>query len=270
MQVVCDKQVVVGRGRSGYFKVEAQWNVIQWMSNSRIDARFVYLVHDLQLFGFASTEALVHALTLDPLIAELMPLLGQSADRSGLRNILDIRRVAELASTGPVRMIAESVLGTKCFAVRGILFDKTPDANWKVGWHQDTTIAVRERRETPGYGAWSEKAGVTHVSAPAEVLQRMISIRLNLDACDETNGPLRVLSATHRRGILNAKEIQKHIETDEPFAVACTAARGAMLVFKPLLLHASSPAAVPGHRRVIHLDFAADPLPDGLNWRWTV
>ncbi len=240
------------------------------MGISLIDARFVYLVHELQLFGFASTEPLVDAYVLDTLTAELAPLQRHSADRGGLRNLLDIPSVAALASTGPVRMIAEALLGTKCYAVQGILFDKIPSANWKVGWHQDTTIAVRERRETPGYSAWSEKAGVNHVTPPVEVLQRMYSIRLHLDACDETNGPLRVLSATHHRGILNSEEIRKHIQTDEPFAVSCTASRGAMLVFKPLLLHASSPAAVPGHRRVIHLNFAADPLPGGLDWRWAV
>jgi hypothetical protein len=35
---------------------------------------------------------------------------------------------------------------------------------------------------------------------------------------------------------------------------------------RPLLLHASSPAADPRHRRVIHLEFAAEPLPGGLEW----
>ena len=35
---------------------------------------------------------------------------------------------------------------------------------------------------------------------------------------------------------------------------------------RPLLLHASSPSKVPGHRRVIHLDFASSPLPGGLYW----
>ena len=259
-----------GMVRGVIFKAEAGTSVNQMMRTSVIDARFVYLVHDLQLFGFASTDPLVDAFTLDSLITELAPLQCQSSDRGGVRNLLDIPSVAALTSAGAVRMIAEAVLGAKCFAVRGILFDKAPDANWKVGWHQDTTIAVRERRDTPGFSAWSEKAGVTHVSAPTDVLQRMISIRLHLDARDETNGPLRVLSATHRRGILNAGEIRKHIESDEPYAVACTAARGAMLVFKPLLLHASSPAKMPGHRRVIHLDFAVDPLPNGLNWHWTV
>ena len=35
---------------------------------------------------------------------------------------------------------------------------------------------------------------------------------------------------------------------------------------RPLLLHASSPSRVPGHRRVVHLDFAAVQLPNGMRW----
>jgi len=150
-----------------------------------------------------------------------------------------------------------------------MLFDKIPEANWKVGWHQDTLVAVRDvesraRKQAVGFGAWSEKAGVLHVRPPVEVLQRMISIRLHLDDCSEENGPLRVLSATHRHGILDDAHLQKEIEQGEPFAVTCTAQRGAMLVMKPLLLHASSPSISAAHRRVIHVDFATETLPGGL------
>jgi len=43
-----------------------------------------------------------------------------------------------------------------------------------------------------------------------------------------------------------------------------------MFLFKPLLLHPSSPTSALGHRRVIHIDYAANPLPGGLNWYWAV
>jgi hypothetical protein len=35
---------------------------------------------------------------------------------------------------------------------------------------------------------------------------------------------------------------------------------------RPLLLHASSAASAPGHRRVIHIEYAAGNLPGGLAW----
>jgi hypothetical protein len=44
-----------------------------------------------------------------------------------------------------------------------LYFNKTERANWGVPWHQDKTIAVREKIELPGFTAWSVKQGVIHV-----------------------------------------------------------------------------------------------------------
>ncbi|WP_420125735.1 phytanoyl-CoA dioxygenase family protein [Longimicrobium sp.] len=186
-----------------------------------------------------------------------------------VRNLLEaVPRVRELARSEPVRALVEPVLGAECFVVRGILFDKTPEANWKVAWHQDLTIAVREPREAPGFGPWSEKAGIPHVQPPAEVLERMLTVRVHLDACGPENGPVQVIPGSHRAGRLAPGEIDGWRERAP--AVACTSPRGGALVMRPLILHASSPSTLPAHRRVVHLEFAADALPHGLDWhgRW--
>jgi hypothetical protein len=47
---------------------------------------------------------------------------------------------------------------------------------------------------------------------------------------------------------------------------ACITGTGGLLVMRPLLLHASSPAAHPTHRRVIHLEFGPSQLPHGVAW----
>jgi len=44
--------------------------------------------------------------------------------------------------------------------------------------------------------------------------------------------------------------------------------RGGALLMRPLLLHASSPALEPGHRRVIHIEYSNCALATGLEWRW--
>ena len=68
-----------------------------------------------------------------------------------VRNLLDVSsEVRELAHSEAVRALVEPVLGERSFPVRGILFDKIPDANWKVPWHQDVTIAVDDRVEAEG------------------------------------------------------------------------------------------------------------------------
>jgi ectoine hydroxylase-related dioxygenase (phytanoyl-CoA dioxygenase family) len=148
--------------------------------------------------------------------------------------------------------------------VRAILFDKTPATNWKVSWHQDLTIAVKARRSVAGFGPWSEKAGVPHVQPPAAVLQRMVTLRVHLDACGSENGPLQVIPGSHTRGRLSPSDIER-VTRDGPI-VTCEVEAGGVLAMRPLLVHASSAARRPHHRRVVHLEFAADDLPSGLQW----
>ncbi|MCE9607398.1 MAG: phytanoyl-CoA dioxygenase family protein [Planctomycetia bacterium] len=172
--------------------------------------------------------------------------------------------IRTLAIHPSVRRVAESVLGPRCFVARALLFDKTERANWKVAWHQDLTITVQHRVDVADFGPWSVKEGIVHVQPPVEVLTRMLAVRVHLDDCHVDNGPVRVLPGSHLHGRLTADEIEAW-KVQHP-AVECLAARGAILAFRPLLVHASSPARVPGHRRVVHFEFAADDLPAGLEW----
>lgn len=148
--------------------------------------------------------------------------------------------------------------------MRGILFDKTPDANWKVAWHQDLSIAVRAKHDALGYGPWSVKAGIPHVQPPVNVLRSMLTVRLHLDECDERNGPLQVLPGSHVDGVLAPAEIETWRQRIKP--VACLVPAGGALLMRPLILHASSPAKRPTHRRVIHIEYAAAELADGIEW----
>jgi ectoine hydroxylase-related dioxygenase (phytanoyl-CoA dioxygenase family) len=148
--------------------------------------------------------------------------------------------------------------------VRGILFDKSPDANWLVPWHQDLTIAVRERFEAEGFSAWSKKDGIPHVQPPVALLEQMLTIRLHLDGADETNGALRIISGTHRLGKLSAGEAAS-ARAERSEHVCCVQAGDAVLM-RPLVLHASSKARSPKHRRVLHLEYAGFDLPVAMAW----
>ena len=224
---------------------------------------------DVRTDGFAIVEAVLLRQQVDDLLQSLEQIgdTGSVRKRGGMfavRNLLDVSpKVRELANSEAVRALVEPVLGERFFPVRGILFDKIPDANWKVPWHQDVTIAVQERVEAEGYGPWSMKADVLHVQPPAEVLEHMISVRLHLDVCGEDNGALRVIPGSHRHGRIPEEQIPTMRETPE---VVCAVGVGGALLMRPLLLHASSPSRVPGHRRVVHLDFASVQLPNGMRW----
>lgn len=156
-------------------------------------------------------------------------------------------------------------LGKGAFPVRMVYFDKTPTANWKVPWHQDTSIVVERRVEEPGFSAWSVKEGMVHVHAPAALLETMLTVRLHLDDCLASNGPLRVLRGSHRQGVLDEVGLRAARAIHEE--VTCTVERGGAVVMRPLIVHASSAATAPGHRRVLHVEYAAGPLPGGLRWR---
>jgi ectoine hydroxylase-related dioxygenase (phytanoyl-CoA dioxygenase family) len=148
--------------------------------------------------------------------------------------------------------------------VRAIYFDKSAATNWLVGWHQDLTVAARARVDVPGFGSWSVKEGVPHVRAPVAVLEQMLSVRIHLDDCEESNGALRVLPGTHRLGRLSSEQIHE-LRNNHP-EVVCHASAGDVMLMRPLLLHASGKSAETGHRRVLHIEYAGHDLPGGLHW----
>lgn len=217
------------------------------------------LPHD----GFEIVESVLSHEELEKLrraVAEL-----PSRHRGGMRNLLqNSEAVAVMANSVSIKALADAALGTEAFPVRALLFDKAPAANWKVPWHQDTAIAVAERVEVSGFIGWSIKDGVTHVHPPVEILERMVALRIHLDDGGPDNGPLRVLPGSHRHGKLDDAEIERWRQTTAE--VSCCAMQGDVLAMRPLLLHASSPAKTPSHRRVIHLEYACGGLPNGLRW----
>ena len=193
-----------------------------------------------------------------------------SRDRvPGLRNVLETVQVArEFAICPQLCQLIEPILGVKYFAVRALIFDKTAETNWKVPFHQDLTIAVENKNEMAGFAAWSTKAGVLHVQPPVNILEKMLTVRLHFDDCDESNGALRVLAGSHLLGKLSAVKIQGLRQTQEE--KICVVPAGGVLLMRPLLLHASSLATTPRRRRVLHLELAREELPCGLKWRWRV
>jgi hypothetical protein len=193
--------------------------------------------------------------------------LDRRGEVYGGRDLLwRVPEAGRLARSRELSAIAEAIPGPGAFAVRGLFFDKTPTVNWNLPWHQDLTVAVRVRRDVPGFGPWTLKGGVPHAIAPADLLARMVTIRLHLDDCGPSSGPMRVLPGSHADGKLNPTAIATRTARAHIDAVDCLVPAGGIVVMRPLLLHASASGTGPGHRRVIHLEYAAEPLPGGLEW----
>ena len=121
--------------------------------------------------------------------------------------------------------------------VRSIFFDKTPSDNWPVAWHQDFTISVKEKHETPHYGPWSEKDGVIHVQAPEFLLANMITIRLHLEPTQASNGALKVIPKSHLQGKRSLSDVP---EDEKQTSRSCECQAGQLLLMSPLIFHASN------------------------------
>ncbi len=213
---------------------------------------------DLDALGFAIVPQV-----LDQAASEALRDLLGDAEGAGTRGMLRVPEVMKLAQSLLADLVRPHLTGDP-IPVRGIFFDKRPETNWLVAWHQDLTLALRERVEVPGFGPWSVKEDVPHVQPPVEWLEQMLTVRLHLDDADSDNGALRVLPGTHRLGRLDAQSITTCRETRAE--ALCAAKVGDALLMRPLLLHASARSASERRRRVLHIEFGGFDLPSPLKW----
>ena len=172
-----------------------------------------------------------------------------------------------LARYGCLGAVAASVLGEKAQAVRAILFNKSPETNWSLAWHQDRTICVREKHEVPGFGPWTIKGGIHHVAPPFKLLAGMVTLRAHLDDVTATNAPLLIAPGSHKRGRIPVEKVDEMVR--ECGTRACLARAGDIWLYATPILHASQAAVAPGRRSVLQVDFAAESLPNGLEWLHT-
>jgi len=217
--------------------------------------------------GYAVVRGALAADRVAALREAVAGALGESALESrgvvvAARNLLDAcPQVARLWQTPPLTGLLVEVLGAECGLVRALFFDKPPGRTWGLPWHRDRTIAVRQHRlRCAPFAKPTVKAGVPHVEATADVLDRMLTLRLHLDDANAENGALRVMPGSHA----------EPPQSPPDGFVLIEAAAGDCLAMRPLLSHSSAPSqeGSPRHRRVIHLEFAADrSLPGDYEWR---
>jgi Phytanoyl-CoA dioxygenase (PhyH) len=183
--------------------------------------------------------------------------------RAGIR-VSDIATLNPLLLEGPIGAVAMSLLGANAKPVRAILFDKSETNNWALAWHQDRTIAVRRHVAAAGFGFQSTKAGIPHVEPPFDLIERMITVRIHIDAVDESNAPLRIAPGSHLLGRIPEADIDAAVRKSRQ--TICLAKPGDIWVYRTAILHASDRASGNRRRRVLQVDYSADELPAGLEW----
>lgn len=217
---------------------------------------------DFEIDGVCIVPDVTARSALAPLTAAATQMAG---GRGGAR-VHEVPRDIEalIDADGPLAQVATELMGKAAKPARVLVFDKSAERNWGLSWHQDRSIAVRQRVDLPGFQHWTVKSGVAHVEAPVKILNSMLAVRLHLDDCGRDNGPLEVAKGSHRRGRLSKSEIKQLLPQLD--CAACLAAAGDVVAMRGLTIHRSRPAVVPAHRRVIHVDYATCVLPGGLEW----
>jgi hypothetical protein len=198
-------------------------------------------------------------------LASMCLSFGATATRPGHRGFsVDSLTTEILVPDGLLGRLASRLMHAPVRPVRVLRFDKNPQANWAVPWHQDRTIAVSERATVPGFDVWSRKGGIDHVEPPEEFLRDMVALRLHLDDCDEDNGPLDVAIGSFRLGRIASDRIAKTVS--DHTIVRCLAMTGDIVAMRGLSLHASDRSRRVAHRRVLHVDYAVRSLPSPLKF----
>jgi ectoine hydroxylase-related dioxygenase (phytanoyl-CoA dioxygenase family) len=173
--------------------------------------------------------------------------------RAGARHLLSLPFVGRIAYDERLLELASTLTGRRAIPFRATLFDKSSDSNWSVVWHQDTALPLRERIDSAGWGPWSVKDGVVYAHAPAEALETVIALRVQLDEGLHTNGPLLVLPGSHQRGVLSDDGVAAF--ASRAAATTCVVPRGGVLAMRPLLIHSSPRMTADAPRRVLHIEY---------------
>jgi len=191
------------------------------------------------------------------------PTFRRTNDLFAIRQFLkEVPASADLLfSTAFIKMISD-LFDDDYFVVKSIYFDKPPQSNWFVSYHQDLTISVDRKIDTEGFQNWTVKQNQFAVQPPLTILEDNFTVRIHLDDTNEDNGALKVIPKSHRKGIFRPETIDWTVDKE----TVCNVSKGGAMIMKPLLLHSSSRTINNNRRRVIHLEFSRCSLPDGLNW----
>lgn len=159
-----------------------------------------------------------------------------------------------------LKNIIKNNFGEKFFITKSIYFDKPEKSNWFVSYHQDLTISVDKKMELKNFKNWTSKQNQFAVQPPTEILENNFTIRIHLDKTTNKNGALKIINKSHKNGVCRIENLDLKTET------ICEVEKGGIMIMKPLLFHASNKTTNNERRRVIHIEFSKQQLPNGLEW----
>lgn len=222
--------------------------------------------------GFAIIEAIYSDSEVEKIISEIEKVTQATTRNATFRKSDDLFAIRQFHKEIPTILpsvfnenlieIIKTNFGQNYFITKSIYFDKPEKSNWFVSYHQDLTISVDKKIEVEHFENWTVKQNQFAVQPPKEILENNFTIRIHLDKTTKDNGALKVLNTSHKKGISRVE----NIDLNEEIETICEVQKGGIMMMKPLLFHASNKTTNNERRRVIHIEFSNQELPNELEW----
>jgi ectoine hydroxylase-related dioxygenase (phytanoyl-CoA dioxygenase family) len=229
-------------------------------------------INEINSEGFAIIENVYSENEIEKIISEIEKVTENETENSTFRKSEDLFAIRQFHKEIPetlnfifnqnLREIIKLNFGENYFITKSIYFDKPEKSNWFVAYHQDLTISVDKKVEIQNYENWTTKQNQFAVQPPKEILEQNFTIRIHIDKTTKENGALKVLNKSHKKGIIRIENIEIENETE----TICEVEKGGIMVMKPLIFHASNKTTNNERRRVIHIEFSNQKLPNELEW----
>jgi ectoine hydroxylase-related dioxygenase (phytanoyl-CoA dioxygenase family) len=220
--------------------------------------------------GFAIIDKVYNEKEINKIISLIENTTENTTENATFRKSQDLFAIRQFHKEIPetldfifnqnLKDIIENTFGKGFFITKSIYFDKPEKSNWFVGYHQDLTISVDKKMEIENFENWTVKQNQFAVQPPKEILENNFTIRIHMDKTTKENGALKVIKNSHSKGILRIENLEMKDET------ICEVEKGGIMIMRPLLFHASSKTTNNERRRVIHIEFSKQELPNGLSW----
>jgi ectoine hydroxylase-related dioxygenase (phytanoyl-CoA dioxygenase family) len=224
----------------------------------------------LEKQGFAILDQMYSDTEIEALISCIEKAVAENNFVKSSSNLFAIRQVLSkipelkpLLFTEKLKEILQLLFNESCFLSKAIYFDKPSESNWFVAYHQDLSISVDQKADVSNYKNWTFKKGQFGVQPPLNILENIITVRVHLDKTEKENGALKVIPASHLKGVYRPENIDWNTETEH----ICEVEKGGVMLMKPLTLHASERTTNHQQRRVLHLEFSTKQLENPLQWQ---
>lgn len=229
-------------------------------------------IEEINSEGFTIVNNIYSNDEIDKLISVIQSITFENSQKETFRKSDDLFAVRQFLNEFPetlksiftdkLKQIIKSNFGDNYFITKSIYFDKPEKSNWFVSYHQDLTISVNKKIDIDGFENWTVKQNQFAVQPPKSILENCFTIRIHLDKTTKENGALKVINQSHSKGIIRVENIDPKIDNE----TICEVEKGGIMIMKPLLFHASNKTTNNERRRVIHIEFCNQQLPNELDW----